>query len=163
VKHYALNDQETGREVASANLDRRAMRETDLLAFEIAVKEAHPGAVMASYNRINGEYTSENRYALSDVLKKARGFKGFVVSDWFATHSPAKAALAGLDQEMPGGTYFGAALKQAVGSGEVPVARLDDMVHRILRTEFAAGIVEDPPRPRVPDIFRGLEVAQRAA
>jgi beta-glucosidase len=163
IKHYALNDQERGREVASVVFDKRVMRETDLLAFEIGVRNGKPGMVMCSYNRVDGVYACEHDYLLNDLLKRTWGFKGWVVSDWGATHSTAKAALAGLDQEMPGDTFFGAALKRAVEAGDVPMARLDDMVHRILRTEFAAGIIDDPPVMRVPDVFRGFEVAQRVA
>jgi beta-glucosidase len=163
VKHYAANDQETGRNIGSANLDKRSLRESDLLAFEIAVKEAKPGAVMCSYNRINSVYACENDYTLNEVLKKAWGFQGFVISDWGGTHSTAKAALAGLDQEMPGSQFFGDALKKAVESGEVPVARVNDMVHRILRSEIAAGLLDTPSATRVPDIFAGLEIAQHAA
>ena len=161
IKHYALNDQETGRHVANVNLDKRTMRETDLLAFEIGVKESGVGAVMCAYNRINGDYACENSYTLNDVLKKTWGFRGFVMSDWGGTHSTVKAALAGLDQEQPGSVYFAGALKQAVESGEVPMARLNDMVLRILRTEFAVGIVDRPPVPKVVDVFGGLEWAQR--
>lgn len=163
LKHYAVNDQELGRNILNANMDKRVLRETDLLAFEIALKESDAGMVMAAYNRVNGDYCSENTYLLTDVLKKAWGFKGFVLSDWFGTHSTVKAALAGLDQEEPGSQFFGAALKKAVESGEVPLSRLDDMVHRILRTEFACGIVDDPPVRKVVDVFGGLEVAQRVA
>lgn len=163
LKHYAVNDQETGRDVASANLDRRTLRETDLLAFEIALKESDAGMVMASYNRVNGDHASENSYLLTDVLKKAWGFKGFVLSDWFGTHSTVKAAMAGLDQEQPGEQFFGAALKAAVEKGDVPLSRLDDMVRRILRTEFACGVVDFPPVPKVVDVLGGLEIARRAA
>jgi beta-glucosidase len=163
LKHFAANAQETGRMVANARLDRRSLRETDLLAFEIALRESDAGMVMAAYNRLNGDYCSENAYLLNDVLKRAWGFKGWVVSDWGGTHSTGKAVLAGLDQEMPGGRYFGAALKKAVEGGEVPAARLDDMVHRILRTVFACGLVDEPPAPRVVDVFGGLETAQRVA
>src|ERR1017187_6305210 len=163
VKHYAFNDQETGRAIGNVKLDKRAMRETDLLAFEIAVAEGQPGMVMCSYNKLNGDYACENSYLLDSVLKKAWGFKGFVISDWGGTHSTAKAALAGLDNEEPGYRFFGDALKTAVTNGEVPLARLDDMVHRIVRTEFATGIVDDPPRGRVVDPFAGAETAQRIA
>jgi beta-glucosidase len=164
VKHYAFNDQETGRNIVNVKLGKRAARETDLLAFEIAVTEAQPGMVMCSYNKFNGDYACENSYLLNDVLKKAWGFKGFVLSDWGGTHSTVKAALAGLDNEEPGGPgnriFFGDALKKAVESGEFPLARLDDMVHRVVRTEFAAGIVDDPPLGRVVDPFRGAETSQ---
>jgi len=163
VKHYAFNDQETGRNIGNVKLGKRAMRESDLLAFEIAVREGEPGMVMCSYNKLNGDWACENSYLLDTVLKKEWGFKGFVISDWGATHSTVKAALAGLDNEEPGYRYFGDGLKAAVTSGEVPQARLDDMVHRIVRTEFAAGIVDDPPHGRVVDPFGGAELAERIA
>ncbi|MGA9626130.1 MAG: glycoside hydrolase family 3 N-terminal domain-containing protein, partial [Bryobacteraceae bacterium] len=163
VKHYAFNDQETGRSIGNVKLGRRAMRETDLLAFEIAITEGEPGMVMCSYNKLNGDWACENSYLLTDVLKKAWGFKGFVISDWGGTHSTVKAALAGLDNEESDGRYFGDALKKAVDGGEVPLARLNDMVHRIVRTEFAAGIVDNPPRGRVVDPFRGADTSQAIA
>jgi beta-glucosidase len=161
IKHYALNDQETGRNIMNVILDKRAMRETDLLAFQIAIGIANPSGVMCSYNKIDGDYACENDYTLNEVLKKEWAFKGWVLSDWMGTHSTTKAALAGLDQEMPGDTYFGAALKKAVQDGSVPQARVDDMVHRILRSMFAAGVIDHPPMPRsVVDPFRGRDDAQ---
>ena len=162
LKHYAINDQDAGRIVVNSIIGKRAMRESDLLAFQIALKDSGAGAIMCSYNRINGTYACENQYTLSDVLKKDFGFKGFVVSDWGGTQSTAKAALAGLDVEMPGNDSFGEPLKKAVEGGEVPMDRLNDMVHRILRTEFDSGIVDDPPHPESPDVMRGFEVAQKA-
>ena len=167
LKHYAINDQETGRNIGNVKMSTRVMRETDLLAFEIAVLEGQPGMVMCSYNKVNGDWACENDYLLNQLLKKTWGFKGFVVSDWNATHSTAKAALAGLDAEQPGGpperARFGDALKKAVEAGEVPMSRIDDMVRRIVRTAFAAGIVDDPPRGRVVDPFAGADTAQRIA
>jgi beta-glucosidase len=163
IKHYAVNDQETGRYFANAIIDKRAMRESDLLAFEIGVKKGKPGMVMCSYNLINGDHACENDYTLNQVLKKDWGFQGWVISDWFGTHSTVKAALAGLDQEQPGGTYFSAALKKAVEGGQVPVDRLNDMVHRILRTEFASGIIDNPQPTKVPNVFQGFRLAQRSA
>jgi beta-glucosidase len=163
LKHYAMNDQESGRSYVNVKVGKRAMRESDLLGFEIAAKLSGVGAVMCSYNLVNGDYACENDYLLNQVLKKDFGFQGFVVSDWGATHSTVKAANAGLDMEMPESTYFGAALKKAVKRGQVSIARLDDMVHRILRTEFAVGQFDNPPDRRVPDVFHGLEVAERVA
>ncbi|MGD0669340.1 MAG: glycoside hydrolase family 3 C-terminal domain-containing protein [Bryobacteraceae bacterium] len=163
LKHYAMNDQESGRSFVNVKVGKRAMRESDLLAFEIALKGSGAGAVMCSYNLVNGDYACENNYLLNQVLKKDFGFQGFVISDWSATHSTAKAADAGLDMEMPEDTYFGAPLKKAVESGEVPMARLDNMVHRVLRSEFAVGLFDNPPDRRVPDVFHGLEVAERVA
>ena len=160
LKHYAVNDQDSGRIVANSIIDKRSMRESDLLAFEIALRDSGAGAIMCSYNRINGTYACENEYTLNEVLKKDFGFKGFVVSDWGGTQSTVKAALAGLDIEMPGNDSFGVPLKKAVESGQVPMDRLNDMVHRILRTEFDSGIVDDPPQPQSPNVMRGFQVAQ---
>jgi len=163
IKHYALNDQENGRNYVNIKIDKRSMRESDLLAFEIGIKESGAGAVMCSYNLVNGDYACENPYLLNDVLKKDFGFQGFVVSDWGGTHSTVKAAQAGLDLEMPGNNYFGEALKKAVENGEVPVSRLADMVHRILRAEIAVGLFDNPPVREAPDIFTGLAVARSVA
>ena len=160
LKHYAVNDQDAGRIVVNAIISKRAMREGDLLAFQIALKDSGAGAIMCSYNRINGTYACENDYTLG-VLKKDFGFNGFVVSDWGATQSTVKAAMAGLDVEMPGNDSFGAPLKKAVESGDVPMERLNNMVHRILRTEFDSGIVDDPPQPESPNVMRGFAVAQK--
>ncbi|MEJ2009709.1 MAG: glycoside hydrolase family 3 protein, partial [Acidobacteriota bacterium] len=160
IKHYALNDQEDGRNFANVIMDKRAMRETDLLAFQIAIHESDVGAVMCSYNLIDGVYACENDFTLRDVLDHDWGYKGLVVSDWGATHSTVKAAMAGLDIEMPGNNYFGEPLKKAVQSGKVPMSRIDDMVHRILRTEFALGIIDNPPQPKVVDPMHGFKVAQ---
>ena len=163
LKHYAMNDQESGRSFVNVKVGKRAMRESDLLGFEIALKGSNAGAVMCSYNLVNGDYACENNYLLNQALKKDFGFQGFVISDWGATHSTAKAANAGLDLEMPEADYFGAALKKAVESGEVPLSRLDNMIHRVLRSEFAVGLFDNPPDRRVPDVFHGLEVAERVA
>ena len=163
IKHYAVNDQESLRDSLSANLDKHSMRESDLLAFEIAIRESDVGIVCAAYNRVNGTYACENSYLIDRVLKKCWGFKGWVMSDWGATHSTVKAALAGLDQEMPGGDCFGDPLEAAVQKGDVPLARLDDMVHRILRTVFAHRILDDPPVVRPIDVRAGAAVAQCVA
>ena len=162
IKHYAMNDQESGRYAVNANIDKRSMRESDLLAFEIAIDTSHAAAVMCSYNRVNGDYACENDYLLRDVLKKDFNFQGFVISDW-ATDSAAKASHAGLDMEQPGGFYYGSKLKKAVESGEVSQAELDDHVFRILRAEFAEGLVDFPIAKRVVDVNHGFEVAQRLA
>jgi len=163
IKHYAMNDQESGRSYVDVRVGKRAMRESDLLAFEIGVKESGAGAVMCSYNLVNGDYACENSYLLTSALKKDFGFQGFVLSDWGGTHSTIKAALAGLDMEMPGNTYFAGALKKAVEGGQVPMTRLDNMVHRILRTEFAVGLFDNQPEREAPDIFEGLHVADKMA
>ncbi len=164
IKHYAFNDQETGRDIVNANINHKAARESDLLAFEIAIGIAEPSGVMCAYNRVNSDFSCENDWLLNQVLKKDFGFKGWVLSDWGGTHSTVKAALAGLDQEMPEDIYFGPALKEAVQKGQVPLSRIEDMDHRILRSMFAAGVVDNPPMPRsVVDPFKGRDDAQHIA
>jgi beta-glucosidase len=160
IKHYAVNDQETGRFVVNSVLSKRAMQESDLLAFHIAISIANPGAVMCSYNRINGDFGCENSYLLRDVLEKEWGFKGFVISDWGGTHSTEKASAAGLDQEQPMADHFGPKLKEAVDAGRVPLSEIDDHARRVLYAEFLSGVVDDPPHKGVVDVAKGLEVAQ---
>ncbi|HZC65568.1 MAG TPA: glycoside hydrolase family 3 C-terminal domain-containing protein [Candidatus Dormibacteraeota bacterium] len=161
VKHYAMNDQETGRNFVNAIISKRAMQESDLLAFHIGLRISDAGAVMCSYNRINGDYGCENSYLLNSVLKNDWKFKGFVISDWGGTHSTVKASAAGLDNEQPMADFFGPALKAAVVAGQVPVSEIDEHVRRILRSEFAIGIVDNPIEKSVVDVPTGLEMAQQ--
>jgi beta-glucosidase len=161
IKHYAMNDQESGRNAVNVNIDKRSMRESDLLAFEIGVRESNVPAVMCAYNRVNGDYACENKYLLTDVLKKDWNFKGFVVSDWQGAHSTVKASAAGLDHEEPGEIFYGSPMKKAVESRKVPMTELDDHVHRILRSMFASGVIDDPPQKGVVDIQGGFEIAQK--
>ncbi|HET7102182.1 MAG TPA: glycoside hydrolase family 3 C-terminal domain-containing protein, partial [Terriglobia bacterium] len=158
-------DQEAGRTINNAQIGKKAARESDLLAFEIAIGIAKPSGVMCSYNRVNGTYSCENDWLLNQVLKRDFHFKGFVLSDWNGTHSTVKAALAGLDREMPGDDgYFGEALKKAIQDGKVPMSRLDDMDHRILRSMFAAGVIDYPVDPRsAVNPFRGRRDAEHIA
>ena len=166
IKHFALNDLETARTTLSADIDRAAARESDLLAFEIAIDTGHPGAVMCSYNRLNTVYTCENDWLLNKVLKHDWHYPGYVMSDWGAVHSAAKAALAGLDQESAGETfdkevYFDQPLRAAVASGQVPQSRIDDMVRRILRSLFANGVIDHPAQQAPIDFAADKKVAQR--
>ncbi len=145
VKHYAENSQETNRQTISEDVDERTLHELELQPFETAVKQGQVGSVMCAYNEVNSIYSCEQPTLLTSILKSEFGFTGFVMSDWGATHSTAPAANAGLDMEMYQSTYFGSALKTAVQDGQVPEARLDDMVLRILRTMFRIGVFDDPP------------------
>ena len=163
VKHYAVNDQETGRDFVNAIISKRAMQESDLLAFRIGLRISDAGAVMCAYNRINGDFACENSYLLTNVLKNDWKFKGFVLSDWGGTHSTVKASAAGLDNEQPMGDFFGPALKAAVEAGKVPVSEIDEHVRRILRSEFAIGLVDYPIQKSVVDVPAGLELAQQVA
>jgi beta-glucosidase len=166
IKHFALNDLETARNTLSANIDRAAARESDLLAFEIAIGTGHPGSVMCSYNRINAVYACEDEWLLDQVLKHDWHYPGFVMSDWGGVHSAAKSALAGLDQESAGEAfdeqvYFDKPLRAAVASGAVPQSRIDDMARRILRSLFAAGVIDHPAQPASIDFDADRKVAQR--
>ena len=103
---------------------------------------------MGAYNRVNGVYCCENAYLLDDVLKKSWGFKGWVMSDWGATSQHgATRCWPGSTRKCRAASILGEPLKRAVEKGEVPMARLDDMVHRILRTEFALGVLDRPRHP----------------
>ncbi|HYY68417.1 MAG TPA: glycoside hydrolase family 3 protein, partial [Terriglobales bacterium] len=163
TKHFALNDQESGRNLLNVIVGERAMRETDLLAFEIAIAIGHPGAVMCSYNAVNGDYACENKHLLTDILKRDWQFPGFVLSDWGGTHSTAKASAAGLDHEEPLDLFYGARLKEAVQAGQVPISEVDDHARRVLRSEFASGIIDDPVQKSVVDVEAGFATARRVA
>jgi beta-glucosidase len=161
IKHYVANDQESGRNEVNVIISKRALQESDMLAFHIGLEIGNPGAVMCSYNAVNGDYACENKYLLTDVLKKQWGFKGFVVSDWGATHSVVKASAAGLDQEQPEDLFYGEPLKKAVQDGKVPQAELDEHVRRVLRAEFTAGIVDFPLKRSVVNVDAGFETARQ--
>lgn len=160
TKHYAMNDQESGRTEMNAINGKRAMRESDLLAFQIGIEIGKPGAVMCAYNGVNGDYSCENKYLLTDVLRNDWHFKGFVVSDWGGTHSTVKASEAGLDIEQPSDIFYGEKFKEAVQSGKISMADLDQHVHRILRTEFASGIIDYPRHTFVVDVDHGFQVSR---
>ena len=169
IKHFVLNSQETGRAVLDARIDPTALRESDLLAFEIAIADGKPGSVMCAYNRIDGDYACENKFLLTDVLRRDWKYTGFVMSDWGAVHSTEKAANAGLDQEsgqeLDAKVYFGTLLADAVAAGRVSPARLDDMVRRILTGVIASGLYDNPtPTSAQPiDYAANAEIAQRTA
>jgi len=143
VKHYACNNQERERTTIDAIIDERALREIYLPAFEAAVKEAGSWSIMAAYNKVNGHHCTENSHLLNDILKKEWGFKGYVVSDWGATHSTVNAANCGLDLEMPRCDFFNRDLIDAVKGGEVKESVIDDKVRRILRAMFWLGLFEN--------------------
>ncbi|MFC0337747.1 beta-glucosidase [Kushneria avicenniae] len=168
IKHFAMNAQETGRHKLSANISDQALQESDLLSFRYALEHSHPGATMCAYNRVNSDYACQNGYLLNQVLKGEWGYPGFVMSDWGAVYSSAPSANAGLDQQsaaedFDGVVYFGAPLEKAVERGEVPRERIDDMAFRILRSYFAAGIVDHPATGAPIDKGANADVAQKIA
>jgi beta-glucosidase len=169
VKHYAVNDQETLRTSLDVTISAEAMRQSDLLAFELAIEKGSPGSVMCSYNLINGRWGCENDYLLNKVLKRDWGYKGFVMSDWGAVHSTVDAANDGLDQFTgfccvgDKGWFAPPAMKAALASGAVPEKRLDDMVTRILWAMFAKGPVDVPVKVTPIDYAANALVSQKAA
>jgi beta-glucosidase len=145
IKHYVCNDSEYQRNSISSEIDERTLREIYLAPFQAAIHEAQPWAVMASYNKINGTFASENPTTLTKILKEEWGFDGVVMSDWFGTQSSAEAVNAGLDLEMPGpANWRGEKLLQAVERGEVDEATIDESVRRLLRLLTRAGVFERP-------------------
>jgi beta-glucosidase len=166
AKHYAVNDQETGRQVLSAQIGEAALRESDLLEFEIAVRGGQPGSIMCSYNRLNGTYACENPFLLTEVLKHDWGYPGYVMSDWGAVHSLA-SAKAGLDQEsgaeIDRQVFFDAPLKAAVKDGEVSAGQVREMAHRVLRSLFAEGVYDHPLAPGGLDTKADSLISQRVA
>ncbi len=166
AKHFALNANETNRASLDARIDRSALRESDLLAFQIAIERGHPGSVMCAYNKINGEHACANPWLLNVVLKKDWKYPGWVMSDWGAVHSELDA-LQGLDQEsgeqLDSRVFFAGPLAQAVAAHRVPQTRIDDMVYRILRAEFSSGLIEDPPAVRQIDYAAHSHVALAVA
>src|SRR6266853_2665025 len=140
VKHYLGNNQEYDRHNIDSVIDERTMREIYMPAFEAAVKEAHVGAIMDSYNLTNGIHMSQNGYLNIDVAQKEWGFDGIIMSDWDSTYDGVAAATGGLDLEMPSGKFMNKqTLLQAVQQGQVSAATIDDKVRRILRTAIQFG------------------------
>ena len=134
VKHFALNNSENYRFMGDSIVDERAAREIYLKAFEQIVKEAAPASMMCAYNRINGTYCSENRWLLTDVLRKEWGFDGVVMTDWGAMHDRVKSLKAGLDLEMPGDTAICRRwILDAVRSGKLSMNTLDQAARNILK------------------------------
>ena len=147
VKHYALNDQESGRGVLDARISESAARESDLLAFEIAIARGRPGAVMCSYNKVNGHHACESDWLLNRVLKHDWQYRGWVMSDWGGVHDMGKAFLSGLDQQSPQGEDVTLKLKSAIEKGEISRARVRDMSLRIVRSMIGVGAIDNPARP----------------
>ncbi|MCX7217851.1 MAG: glycoside hydrolase family 3 C-terminal domain-containing protein [Burkholderiales bacterium] len=149
LKHFLMNDQETGRNFANVIIDDAAARMSDLLAMQLANEIGDPGSVMCAYNLVNGVYACESDYLLNEVLKGDWRYQGYVMSDWGATHSTVAAANHGLDQDsgsdaFDNAPYFAAPLKAAVEQGSVAQSRIDDMARRILRALFDKGVFDHP-------------------
>ncbi len=146
VKHFVANSQQTNESTSSANVSTRTLEEIYLPPFDAAVTQAHVGGVMCSYNLINDIHACQDSETLTQALRNQWGFQGFVVSDWLkAVYSTVPSATAGLDIEMPAGNFFGEPLEAAVETGQVPVARLNQMVLDILTPMFRLGLFDHAP------------------
>ena len=166
IKHYMGNNQEYDRHNMDSVIDERTMREIYLPVFEAAVKEAHVGAIMDSYNLTNGVHMTENGYLNTDVAKKDWGFTGIMMSDWDSVYDGVAAANGGLDLEMPSGKFMNrATLLPAIKAGKVSEATVDDKVRRILRIAIEFGWLDrnqtDVSIPRLN--LEGRKVALEAA
>ena len=135
------------------------MRESDLLAFEIGIKDSNVQSVMCSYNQVNGTYACENSHLLNDILKNGWGFPGFVMSDWWATHSTGRRRWPVWTRSSRT-ISFSEVSAQAVANGQVPQSRLDDMVHRILRAMYQVGSLRLSEHGRPIDTAADQAIAQ---
>ena len=146
IKHFAANGRDLNRNWYMSNVDERTLREIYLRGFEIAVEEGDPWGCMTAANGLNGDLCSDSRWLLNDVLKGEWGFKGLVLTDFCHSRSTEKAALAGLDIDMPWGDFetikFGKPLMDAVARGDVPQSVLDEMVRRILWVKWKTGMLD---------------------
>ena len=143
IKHFAVNNQETNRGSVDAQIDERTLREIYLKPFESAVVEGGAMSVMPAYNKVNGDYCSENEHLLNEILRGEWGFKGFTVSDWGGTHSTMGAMLHGLNVQMTGSNYLGQPVIDSIATGALTEALVDEKVKQILRVRYAIEAVPD--------------------
>ena len=137
IKHFAVNNQETNRGSVDAQIDERTLREIYLKPFERAIIEGGAMSVMPAYNKVNGDYCSENEHLLNEILRGEWGFKGFTVSDWGGTHSTMGAMLHGLNVQMTGSNYLGQPVIDSIATGALTEDLVDEKVRQILRVRFA--------------------------
>lgn len=146
IKHFAGNESEIERTTIDSQIDERSLREVYLRPFEAAVKDAQAWGIMSSYNKLNGTYTAENKWLLTDVLRGEWGFDGVVVSDWFGSRTTAATINAGLDLEMPGPTRDrGEKIAQAIAAGETTLDDVRDRARNMLRLMARVGVLDDMP------------------
>ena len=163
VKHYDANNQEADRFRVNEIVGERALHEIYLPAFDAAVHEAHVASVMCAYPKVNGAYNCQDDYLMRQTLFNDWGFRGFVTSDFGATHSTVPSAMAGLDLEMPTGKYFAAPLEQAVKSGKVPMSVINEMLTRRFREMMELGVFDHPPVHKAIPAKKDGAIARRIA
>ncbi len=143
IKHFAVNNQETNRGSVDVKIDERTLREIYLKPFERAIVEGGAMSVMPAYNKVNGDYCSENEHLLNEILRGEWGFKGMTVSDWGGTHSTMGAMLHGLNVQMTGSTYLGQPVIDSIATGALTEDLVDEKVRQILRVRYAIDPVPD--------------------
>lgn len=169
LKHFAANNQENDRMMSNSIVDERALREIYLTGFEMAVRESKPETVMCSYNMINGIFSSDNHWLLTDVLRKDWGFDGFVMTDWGALNHRISAFRAGCDLEMPSSNkMFDAEVKQAVEEGRLSVEDIDTTVERLVGfalkgAETRKNYVQSISEPEMFDLEKHHALAKKIA
>lgn len=163
LKHFVANNHEWNRDQIDVEVDEQTFREIYLKGFEIATRESHPWAVMSSYNKVNGEYTSESDFVLTEILRQQWGFDGIVMTDWFGGDNPIKQMLAGNDLLMPGMDHQNAIIKGAIENGALDESVLDRNVSNILNLILKTHTFKQSTVSNNPDLQRHALLARNAA
>ncbi|MBR3291666.1 MAG: glycoside hydrolase family 3 C-terminal domain-containing protein [Bacteroidales bacterium] len=160
IKHFAVNNQETNRGSVDVKIDERTLREIYLKPFERAIIEGGAMSVMPAYNKVNGDYCSENEHLLNEILRGEWGFKGMTVSDWGGTHSTMGAMLHGLNVQMTGSNYLGQPVIDSIATGALTEDLVDEKVRQILRVRYA---IEPVPADVANKVMTSQPESQRIA
>ncbi len=163
VKHFVANNQESDRFKNDVQVSERALREIYLKGFEIIVRQAQPWTIMSSYNKVNGTYTSESRYLLTDVLRDDWGFEGLVMSDWFGGQNAPAQISAGNDLLEPGTKRQWDALKEASEKGELTAEDIDTSVKRILKLVLESRKMQNYQYGNNPDLDAHAKITRQSA
>jgi beta-glucosidase len=163
VKHFVANNQETNRNFNDALISERALREIYLKGFELIVKKSQPWTIMSSYNKVNGTYTSESHYLLTDILRKEWGFKGLVMSDWFGGNDAVAMVLAGNDLLEPGTNFQWKALRKGVEDGTLSESAINTSVRRILRLIIGSQKMKNYSYDENPDLYKHALITRKTA